>query len=106
MNAGVRHGQEDRTVVCGHLGTLKAWGPELNDQHVSLHTAEGIAIPKLTGCWFENGFQGSMAELLCAIDEDRTPVNGARENLRSLAFCQAAVRSADTREVTIVSDKQ
>ena len=102
MNAGVRHGQEDRTMVCGHLGTLKAWGPELNDQRVSLHTKDGVAIPELAGCWFENGFQGSMGELLCAIEEDRVPVNNARENLCSLAFCQAAVRSADTGKVAIL----
>lgn len=103
MNAGVRHGQEDRTVVCGHLGTLKAWGPELNDQRVSLQIKDGTAIPELAGCWFENGFQGSMGELLCAIEDDRLPVNNARENLRSVAFCQAAVRSADTGQVAILS---
>ena len=37
-----------------------------------------------------------MAELLCAIEEDREPSNSARENLNSLALCFAAVKSADT----------
>jgi hypothetical protein len=37
-----------------------------------------------------------MGELLCAIEENREPSNSARENLRSLAICFAAVKAADT----------
>ena len=48
--------------------------------------------------WFKNGFLGTMAELLCAIREDREPTNGARDNLRSLALCFAAMASADSGE--------
>jgi hypothetical protein len=41
-----------------------------------------------------------MGELLCSIEEDREPSNGARENLRSLALAFAAVRSRITgREI-------
>jgi hypothetical protein len=35
-----------------------------------------------------------MAELLCAIDERREPLHGARDNLASLALCFAACASA------------
>ena len=38
-----------------------------------------------------------MAELLCAIEDNREPINGARNNLRSLALCFAALASADAR---------
>ena len=55
---------------------------------------EGVARPHLEGTWFEQGFHGAMAELLCAIEEDREPYNGARSNLESLALCFAAVESA------------
>ena len=34
-----------------------------------------------------------MGELLCAIEEEREPLNSARDNLRSLRLCQAALRS-------------
>jgi hypothetical protein len=34
--------------------------------------------------------------LLCAIEDNREPVNSAAGNLTSLAVCFAAVRSADT----------
>ena len=95
FNAHVIHGQEDRTVVCGEKGTLRAWGPELNNQQAALWTADGFAKPDLKGCWFDNGFQGTMGELLCAIEENRTPFNNARDNLKSLDMCFKALEQAD-----------
>jgi hypothetical protein len=53
---------------------------------------------KLGGSWFRDGFHGTMAELLCAIEEKRQPYNSARDNLESLAMCFAAVASADSRQ--------
>ena len=35
-----------------------------------------------------------MGELLCAIEEDREPRNSARNNLKSLALCFAAIASS------------
>lgn len=95
FSALVKHGQSHRAVVAGEKGTLVSTGTGLLDQRVSLFTEAGEARPQLQGDWFENGFQGTMAELLCAIDEHREPENGAGENLKSLAFCFAALRSAD-----------
>ncbi|MEO8613856.1 MAG: Gfo/Idh/MocA family oxidoreductase [Luteolibacter sp.] len=95
FNALVKHGQEDRTTICGSLGTLRSFGPSLTEQTVTLHTVAGEASPQLDGNWFVNGFQGSMAELLCAIDENREPSNSARNNLRTLELCFAAIASAN-----------
>jgi hypothetical protein len=61
-----------------------------------LRTDEGVATPALEGDWFTNGFHGTMAELLCAIEEGREPYHSARHNLGSLALCFAAVASAET----------
>lgn len=97
-NAHVLHGQEDRTVVAGSGGTIRAFGPSLNDPKVALWTERGEARPDLEGTWFTSGFEGAMGELLCAIEEDRIPFNNARDNLASLAFCFAALKSADTGE--------
>ena len=96
FNADTAFGHEDRTTITGSRGTLRSMGPSLMRQRVTLHTAEGTASPELTGCWFPDGFHGAMAELLCAIEENRAPENSARENLRSLALCFAAVESAET----------
>ena len=95
FNADCRYGHEDRTVVIGERGTLRSVGPSLTEQSVRLITAEGCAAPELEGTWFEEGFQGAMAELLCAIEEEREPANSARGNLRSLALCFAALASAE-----------
>lgn len=96
FNGAVALGQVDRTLLAGSLGTLESVGPSLSDQRVVLTTAAGTASPDLCGTWFENGFQGTIAELLCAIDEKREPQNSARNNLRTLALCFAALSSANT----------
>ncbi|MBM3852828.1 MAG: Gfo/Idh/MocA family oxidoreductase [Verrucomicrobia bacterium] len=101
FNGHVRHGQEDRTVVCGAAGTLRSTGPSLSEQSVFLHTAAGSAQASLEGSWFTNGFQGAMAELLCAIEENREPNHSARNNLESLALCFAALASADSGQPQI-----
>jgi hypothetical protein len=79
--------------VAGTAGSLQADGPDLGAQTVTLTTATGIARPVLEGKWFNDGFRGTMGELLCAIEEGREPLNAARENLFSLALAFAAVRS-------------
>jgi len=95
FNGDTAYGQTDRTVVVGSAGSAESHGPDLTEQQVSLYTAAGHAAPKLQGTWFEAGFLGTMAELLCAIEEDRTPHNNAADNLRSLALCFAAVASIE-----------
>ena len=40
-----------------------------------------------------------MGELLCAIEEDREPSNSARNHLKSLELCFAALKSADTGKI-------
>jgi predicted dehydrogenase len=98
LNAHVQYGQQDTTTICGSKGTLRAFGPGLNEQSVHLWTADGYASPKLKGCWFENGFEGTMGELLQSIEQNRVPNNNAEDNLESLAFCFAAMHSADTTQ--------
>ncbi len=96
FDAAVPHGPLDHTFVAGDKGTLHSIGPGLGSQQVTLTTARGTARPDLQGAWFLEGFQGTMAELLCAIEEDRPPSHDAAGNLESLALCFAALRSADT----------
>jgi predicted dehydrogenase len=107
FNGHVRLGQEDRTVVCGSAGTVRSFGPSLSEQRIELHTAEGCASFVPEGTWFESGFQGTMGELLCAIEDGREPLNSARDNLRSLEVCFAALSSARTNrpvEIAAVAD--
>jgi predicted dehydrogenase len=98
FNAHTKLGEQDTTTVVGTKGTLRSTGPGLNEQpqmEIFLEAGE-VAVP-LAGCWFENGFQGTMGELLCAIEEDREPNHSARNNLRTLELVFAAQRSADAQ---------
>ena len=104
LNGNTRQGQADRTYLVGSAGAIGASGVDLTAQEVVLYTAEGIARPQLEGTWFEQGFHGTMAELLCAIEEDREPRNNARTNLDSLALCFAAVESAHSGEPVTPGD--
>ena len=76
-------------------------GPDPKHQTVTLYTPEGHATPKLEGQWFPDGFHGTMGELLSAIEENREPINSARNNLKSLALCFAAVASAERHEPVV-----
>jgi len=96
FDASTKFGPLDTTYITGTAGTLVSVGPDLNQQTVTIYTAAGHGTPQLEGTWFTNGFHGTMAELLRAIEEDREPNNNAADNLRSLALCFAAVESAET----------
>jgi predicted dehydrogenase len=103
FDAHSRFGAEEALCVTGSEGTIRARGPICLAHDLTLFTRRGYARPKLEGKWFNDGFRGTMAELLCAIEEDRDPSNSARANLRSLAICFAAVRAADTGRVQVPS---
>jgi predicted dehydrogenase len=99
FNAHTTMGEEDGTTVVGTKGTLRTRGPGLNDQSsMQVFLEAGRCSVPLAGCWFEAGFQGTMGELLCAIEEDREPNHSARSNLKSLEMCFAALASADRGE--------
>ncbi|MFP4090855.1 MAG: Gfo/Idh/MocA family protein [Cyclobacteriaceae bacterium] len=99
FNAHTVLGEEDMTTVVGTRGTLRSRGPGLNEQPMmEVFTEAGEVKVPLQGSWFENGFQGTMGELLCAIEEDREPANSAASNLESLALCFAALESADRHQ--------
>lgn len=96
FDGSVPHGPRDTSFVGGTIGSLVADGRDLSSQSVTLTTETGIARPVLAGQWFNDGFRGTMGELLSAIEDGRDPSNNARDNLDSLALAFAAVRSRIT----------
>lgn len=97
FDAAAPYGAVDRAYIAGTKGSLTSEGPDLSHQEVTLYTKAGIARPKLESEWFKAGFLGTMSELLCAIEENREPSHSARNNLKSLALCFAAMASADAK---------
>jgi predicted dehydrogenase len=95
FDAFTKYGPLDRTYLAGTKGSITSTGVSLSKQKVTLYSAKGYGSPKLRGTWFPDGFHGSMAELLRSIEEKREPSHSARDNLKSLAVCFAAVASAD-----------
>ena len=83
-------------VVVGSAGVLRCEGHGDNHHQPVLITPAGEYRPELTGQWFDDGFHGAMAELLSAIQQERLPSHGGRQNLDGLALCFAAVASAAT----------
>ena len=96
FDARTEHGPCDHGTIVGSEGTLSYSGPNLETHGVELVTAEGAASPELTGTWFNEGFAGTMGELLRAVEAGDRPANSPASNLRSLALCFAAVQSAET----------
>jgi predicted dehydrogenase len=92
----VEAGPIDTTLIIGELATGRAEGPSLLQQRVSIQHGNSIYEPKLSGCWFPDGFQGTMVELLQSIEDKRPCMISAEDNLKSLALCFAALRSADS----------
>lgn len=91
-----RRGSEERLNIAGSKGTYRASGDVCKCQDVRLYTEEGLSRISLEGQWFDDGFVGSMGELLCAIEEGREPENSGRNNLESLKLCFAILASADS----------
>ena len=96
FNAHALHGEEDVITVVGTKGTLRSRGADVKNHPVmEVYLEAGQVEVPLEGEWFEEGFQGTMGELLLAIEEDREPENSAQDNLGSLALCFAAIASAE-----------
>lgn len=96
FRANTQSGKNARTLVIGSRGTLCSEGADVNEQTVTFSSPEGVSKPQLKGAWFPDGMDGTMSELLCAIEDNREPVNSGRDNLKSLAICFAAIESAET----------
>lgn len=94
FDAHSRFGARESIVITGSQGTLRAEGPICAAHDVVLCTADGVARPVMSGSWFDDGFRGTMGELLSAIEEERGPDNSAASALPGLALGFAAVASA------------
>jgi predicted dehydrogenase len=95
FDAGTLYGSQDVTNVVGTKGSVTSDGSNLGEQTVRFYNSEGVATPQLKGAWFPDGFHGTMAELLSSIEERRSPLNNASDNLRSLSLAFAAIASAN-----------
>jgi predicted dehydrogenase len=60
--------------------------------------------PRWHEVWFPDAFAGTMAELLCAIEEGTEPPISGRDNLETIALCEAVLIGAREHRVTTVRE--
>ncbi len=62
--------------------------------------------PRWQEVWFPDAFVGTMAQLLCAVEEGCAPEISGRDNLETIALCEAVYASAKEHRVTTVREFQ
>lgn len=60
--------------------------------------------PRWSEVWFPDAFVGTMAQLLCAIEDGTEPEISGRDNLETIALCEAVFTAAREHRVTTVRE--
>ena len=60
--------------------------------------------PRWKEVWFPDAFAGTMAQLLCALEENREPEISGRDNLETIALCEAVYAAAQEPRVLSLKD--
>lgn len=60
--------------------------------------------PRWQEVWFPDAFVGTMAQLLCALEEGGEPEISGRDNLETVALCAAVFAAAQEHRVTTVAE--
>ena len=60
--------------------------------------------PRWQEVWFPDAFVGTMAQLLCALEEGTEPEISGRDNLETIALCEAVYAAAREHRVTAVRE--
>lgn len=60
--------------------------------------------PRWKEVWFPDAFVGTMAQLLCALEDRSDPEISGRDNLETLALCEAVYAAATEHRVTTVRE--
>jgi predicted dehydrogenase len=60
--------------------------------------------PRWQEVWFPDAFVGTMAQLLCALEDGTEPEISGRDNLETIALCEAVLASATQHRVTTVRE--
>jgi predicted dehydrogenase len=60
--------------------------------------------PRWSEVWFPDAFVGTMAQLLCALEDGAEPEIGGRDNLETVALCAAVQAAAQEHRVTTVRE--
>lgn len=96
LDADTPHLPINQTYLAGSQASLHSTGPDYSQQTISVADSNGSWTVPYSGGWFPDGFGGAMAELANSLKAGRIPENNARDNLKSLELCYAAIASAES----------
>jgi len=65
---------------------------------------DGWIQPRWNEVWFPDAFAGTMAQLLCALEDDSEPEIGGEDNLKTMALVDACYRSVDEHRAVEISE--
>ena len=60
--------------------------------------------PRWSEVWFPDAFAGTMAQLLCALEDGSEPEISGRDNLETIALCEAVYIAAKEHRLTTVRE--
>jgi hypothetical protein len=72
-------------------------------EYTTIHSG-GWVRPSWTEAWFPEAFIGTMAQLLCALETDAEPEINGRDNLLTLALCEAVAQAAKEHRVVTLAN--
>ena len=65
---------------------------------------DAFTEPKWSESWFPDAFQGTMAQLLVAIENGTEPGIGGRDNLQTMALVDAAYKSVEEHRAVALTE--
>jgi predicted dehydrogenase len=60
--------------------------------------------PRWKEVWFPDAFVGTMAQLMCAVEDGTEPETCGRDNLETIALCEAVYAAATEHRVATVRE--
>jgi predicted dehydrogenase len=91
-------------VARGMIGWPKYPAHSPSTLEYSTTTSGGWVRPTWDAVWFPDAFAGTMAQLLCAVEDDTEPEIGGRDNLETIALCEAVFAAATEHRVAMVAE--
>ena len=86
-------------LMQGTIGWPKYPAREPSTLEFSTRQSNGWQRPRWDDVWFPDAFAGTMAQLLVAVEDGTEPEIGGRDNLETVALCEAVFAAATEHRV-------
>ncbi|MBI3665560.1 MAG: Gfo/Idh/MocA family oxidoreductase [Acidobacteria bacterium] len=92
-------------LACGTIGWPSYPEPVPSTLRFTSKRPPGCWLePRWNKVWFPDAFEGTMAQLLIAVENQAEPEISGRDNLKTMALVEAAYRSAAERRAVSISE--